>query len=372
MIIRNIDISIDIASWLGKPIPTGISTLSSKSNMYIDLLEVLIHVAKRTSLPISYGFALGDLWAWLRYLPAVSNSSDLKLRQEWEELDSHQKTILSDDMGMGFSSSILSKALKLLFICPTNYIVENHPSISLGKTGKRGPNKSPDFIAVDIHGKLHIIECKGTQKDSKQLDSQLDTGFNQKSNVVAPAGFIDQSLVSGIFIPQYSNTEKAIFKIKDPEFPLNFSNVSKEDIIESIILGEIASSIHLLGFPKLANSIAKNEKLNDSTLEKIKEDINVLATEEWNGKVFRKLDIIHRVDYSEFIDPEIYAIKVELGMELEFINKLFSESDFKVMAENFRKQIENGQLKTLEAESTNNWTRVPSPLGFYIKLEVLR
>ncbi|OLO26234.1 hypothetical protein BTA37_28450 [Priestia megaterium] len=371
MIKRNIDILIDTASWGGKLIPSGISTLASKTSIEIDLLDILIHVAKRTSLPISHGFSLGDLWAWLRYLPAISNDVNLKLREEWEEIDSHQKTILSDDMGMGFSSSILSQCLKLIFICPTNYLVDMHPSISLRKNGKRGPDKSPDFIAVDTFGGLHIIECKGTQSNRRKLDEQLNTGYDQKNNVLDPSGFINEKLVSGVFIPQYSSTERGVFRIKDPEFPLDFSNVKKEDIIETIILGEIASMIHLLGFPKLGNSIATNHKLDPKDLERIEKEIESLDTIKIEGKIFSKVDVYHRVDYSEFIDSNPYGIKIEIAIDLDFIRQLLTESDFMNITKKIRKSIENQQLSIIDNETGGNWTKVSTPLGFHIKLEIV-
>ncbi|MEB2294456.1 hypothetical protein [Priestia megaterium] len=371
MVKRNIDILVDTVSWGTKTIPSGILSLLSKPSIDVDLLDILIHVAKRTSPPISYGFTLGDLWAWLRYLPAFSNDSNLKLRKEWTNIDSHQKTILSDDMGMGFSSSILSKSLKLVFICPTNYLVDMHPSISLKKNGKRGPDKSPDFIAVDDFGGLHIIECKGTQDRKKSLDVQLKKGIPQKTNVLAPVGFINEQLVSGVFIPQYYKTDKAIFTITDPEFPMDFSNITKEEIIETIILGELASMVHLFGFPKLGNSIAKNQKLSDLNLDRIKREIESLDKVILEGKSFSKVEFLHKFDYSGFMSIEPYGIKVEIAFDTEIIKSLLKETNFLNIAREIREKIEKRQLIFIDNETGNNWTKVFMPIGSYIKLEIV-
>jgi hypothetical protein len=369
MVKRKISFTIDTASWtVGRTIPIGLRKLPSI--IEINLLEVLIHVAKRTSFPISYGFALSDLWAWLRYLPAISNDTNLRLRAEWDEIDSHQKTILSDDMGMGFSSAILSQCLDLICICPTNYVVKRHPNISLGRSGKKGPDKSPDFMAVDRIGNLHVFECKGTQSDIKTLDRQLNAGFKQKYNLLDPNGLIDQRLVTGIFIPQHTSRESAIFKVKDPEFKLDFSSVTKDEIIETIILGEMASFLHLFGFPKIANSIAENKKLDIGDIEKFREEVTKLNEVEINGKRYKIIDILHRVDYTDFSDQGLYGIRIHIGIRSDFINKLSPSLDPLEIAREFRFKIQNQELHINDTRTGKNWTSIESPLGLFMKLEL--
>ncbi|WP_143287104.1 hypothetical protein [Caenibacillus caldisaponilyticus] len=372
MVIRNIGFKIDTDSWTcGSTIPFGLRMLPSI--IEINLLEVLIHVAKRTSFPISYGFTLSDLWAWLRYFPAFSNDINLRLRAEWDEVDSHQKTILSDDMGMGFSSAILSYCLDLVWICPTSYVVRRHPNISLRRSGKKGPDKSPDFMAVDMFDNIHVFECKGTQSDIKTLDKQLNTGIEQKNNLLDPNGLIDQKLVTGVFIPQYNSNEFALFKIKDPEFSLDFSSVKKDEIIETIILGEIASFLHLLGFPKIANSIAENKKLDIENIEKSQREVNELDTEIINGKKYKIINRIHRIDYpDDFSDQGLYGIKIQMGIRSDFINKLllYYKSPIEIVRE-FRFELQNKDLNKNNTKRGKNWASIESPLGTFVKLELI-
>lgn len=377
MLQRKIEYQIDTISWtsLGRTVPTELKLASS---MNINILEILIHIAKRTSLPISFGFTLGDLWAWLRYLPAISVDLDFKLRREWEEIDSHQKTILSDDMGMGFSSTILSQALNLLFICPTNYIVKRHPSIALGKNGKRGPDKSPDFIAVDINGDLHVIECKGTQSSRKVLDDQLKSGQTQKNNLVDPSRIINERIVSGVFIPQHNSKETALFKVADPEYPLDFSSVTKQEIIETIILGEIASSFRLLGLPKLANSIARNQRLTSQELKSYKKDITKLENEIVDGEIYKKTTSFYKID-DGFTNTDLDSIHTHIGMKNKFINELFyalerNDSDKSIepieFAKELRNQIKNQSLPLVITETEKEWVSIESPIGLLTKFEL--
>jgi len=377
MLKRKIRYDIDTDSWTvrGRTVPTK---LQLPPIIDIDILEILIHIAKRTSLPVSSGFTLGDLWAWLRYLPAISLDSYLRIRSEWEEIDSHQKTILSDDMGVGFSSSILSRSLDLLFICPTNYVVKRHPSIILSKNGKRGPDKSPDFIAVDILGNLHVIECKGTQSSLKVLNNQLKAGLIQKHSLLDPKGVIDQRIVSGVFIPQHASKETAIFKVADPEYQLNFSFITKNEIIDTIILGEIASSLRLLGLPKFANVIAYNKKINSKDLKNFKAEITKLESDKINGIAYKKISIFYRFNNS-FTNDNLEGMRIHIGLKNEFINTLFSvlgtsESleprEPLEIAKEFRFKIQHQSLTGNNNEAGPKWTSIESPLGLFMKLEL--
>lgn len=67
-----------------------------------DMLSALVATAVLTSPPRYRPFHLSTYWAWLRYGAAISRAhSELRLRWLWHHIDPHQKTILSDDFGMG-------------------------------------------------------------------------------------------------------------------------------------------------------------------------------------------------------------------------------------------------------------------------------
>jgi hypothetical protein len=368
-LIKKVKIEVNTATWLSKPAPTCLTSLVGIAD--IDILEVLSHIAFRTSPPISYGFALGDLWAWFRYLPAISSDNNLRLRPEWDTLDSHQKTILSDDWGMGFSSSILTKSLDLVAVCPTNFLVERIPSISLGSSGKSGPKKSPDFIGIDKKCKLHIFECKGTQLKRKKLDEQLASGVPQKRNVKAPSGLIEESLVSGIFVPQYPSTEDAVFVIQDPEFEMDLNKCVDEEIFRTIILGEVASSVHLLGYPKLANRIAKDEDIEKVLLSRTIQEINSLEEVQIANAIYKKVNSSHKFDRFEIDGKDVYGLKVEIGLESKLLEKLLKGSNYSKLANDILNNIKNNQIPSWFKEKDDFSTTIRTPIGLYIRIEIV-
>ncbi|MDO6591760.1 hypothetical protein Q4539_16065 [Yoonia sp. 1_MG-2023] len=171
---------------------------------------MLLMTGYLTTPTTSTGVSLSEFWAWVRYLSAVTPDPDLRLTNSFSELDAHQKTILSDDFGIGAPLLWLSERFDLDRIVDGRYFVE-YLAPRLGatqqRTAKRGPNKTPDFVARDITGLWHVIECKGTQSGSGYSARQLGEegpprtgGIAQKHSIIFPAGHTGQRLVSGLQI----------------------------------------------------------------------------------------------------------------------------------------------------------------------------
>jgi len=181
-----------------------------------NVLTSLLWIGILTAPPRYRGFDLSTFWAWLRYASAISErDSSLRLRRMWSEIDAHQKTVMSDDFGMGFSCHYLAEQHGLQAFANTSYLLDSLVGISTIKSGKRGPAKSPDFIGIDAKGGLHILECKGTQSSKEYLLKALAAGIGQKNNLTGVMPFAS-SMVGGIFVPQHGNPESAVLMYIDP------------------------------------------------------------------------------------------------------------------------------------------------------------
>jgi hypothetical protein len=173
-----------------------------------------------TRPPTFRGFSLGDSWAFLRYGTAIASTPGLQLRSEWTDVDAHQKTILSDEMGVGAVTCLLASHVGCLDFVDTNYALKTLKfPFSRGRSKKRGPSKSPDYIARLPGGRFLVVECKGTQTSRKALRSALGDGVAQKRNLTATASArVYASLVGGLFIPQSTSSEDALIEFCDPEW----------------------------------------------------------------------------------------------------------------------------------------------------------
>ncbi len=225
-VMKKINVNIDEDSWGTTPVPSSILGIPNQENF--NLIEVLIHIGMVTRHPEDHGININTYWAFLRYMNCFKEGENFKLSKKWEDVDSHQKTILSDDFGMGFASYLLTKYMDIIAIVDTGFFLKYLPSsLGVNKKSKKGPSKTPDFILLDRSGDLHILECKGTQTSINRLEKQLSDGKEQVDNLNDPGGIISEKLVTGIFIPQFKSTEQAYFKIIDPEFSLDFADVKK-------------------------------------------------------------------------------------------------------------------------------------------------
>ena len=201
------------------PVPPALTGLPG--TRAVNVLGALLDLAWCTRPPVVHGFSLADLWAWLRYMPALSGDRELRLRAEWNEIDSHQKTLLSDDFGVAFGVHVLRNHLKIPILADTRWLLRyliGRYALRVPRR-RRGPRKAPDFFFFTSRGESGVLECKGSQTSLRGLRSAMAAGIAQKRNVVATAHrTIVYSLVSGIFVPGESvGTLRPVLIFIDPE-----------------------------------------------------------------------------------------------------------------------------------------------------------
>jgi hypothetical protein len=271
-----LEVKVDSASWaMTKPpraCPPEILALVSGGRL-TSIDAVLLWIAYCTRPPESSGFSLSDLWAWLRYRPALEDGPVLRLCRPWTAIDSHQKTILSDDFGMGFAVEMLVNSLQIQDIADTHYVLDvaGNSVFKLGETGKRGPKKSPDFLMTHVDHSVSVLECKGTQTSRKALAKALGDGVKQKQNISQKNGkLFKHTLVAGLFVPQSENRTAALLEIRDPE-PEDLSrivaNIPTEVLHLSILQISLAKQLNLMGLHSWAYVLATTttERLDQAT-----------------------------------------------------------------------------------------------------------
>lgn len=258
---KSVEIEIDQSSWPSGQVPASLTALLSSSPIEVDVKAALLFTGVWTRPPLQHGFHLSDRWAWLRYFPAIADVPDLRLCEPWESIDPHQKTILSDDFGVGFSTWLLHKHLGVSHYADTIHVVKvlNPKDFSLIASQKHGPAKSPDFVGFSSNGDITVVECKGSQSSRKAIRSALDRGVAQKANLQAAGGTtITHSLVTGLFIPQWVNPEAALFAVRDPDldiFSRELVRYEPPDIRRAITQVAVAKELALFDLPRTPGSL---------------------------------------------------------------------------------------------------------------------
>lgn len=361
-----------------KTIPGALNLLNG--NQGVNIEAIMLHIALRTRPPLSLGISLGDMWAWLRYIPSLDSSRDLRLREEWLDIDSHQKTILSDDFGVGFSSYFLTNAFGFSLVSPTNYFMDiAHGIVSLKKKSKRGPSKTPDYIAMDSHNQIFIFECKGTQTSRDSILVQFDSGRQQKSNLnIIPPAFVAEQLVTGLFIPQHNSKEDAYFYIEDPEMlgDKDKDSLSLEEIKKLIIQCELASSLHLVGIPTLGNLIALGQQGTDEEIRRARAECEFkrhidnisnhyqLFVSEKN--IFTNKNIKTKQEQPENKDI-ISGVEFYAGFDANILEKLLICQDVSA----FLEELTSTEIQKPRIDIGSNSARLTTSLGLYLELKTL-
>ena len=218
--IRDLTILLDRPSWAPNQPPAALLA-AERATFDLDLDAALVFIGIWTRPPTRNGFSLSDCWAWLRYFPAFCSGRALRLCNGWSDIDPHQKTVASDDFGVGLTTWVLHRTLGFERFADTLWVMNvlAPGQYRFRRRARRGPAKSPDYIAEDATGGVSVVECKGTQSSIQELRKAIERGLPQKENVVPRGGdALIHSLVAGAFVPQWPSEERATVIIADPEW----------------------------------------------------------------------------------------------------------------------------------------------------------
>lgn len=306
---RSLIINIDKSSW-PKPgkLPAFPSNFhSGVTTDHINIPSMLLMIGYLTTPVASTGVSLSEFWAWVRYLPAITNHKDLRLTRSFFDLDAHQKTILSDDFGMGVPMLWLQSKLNLASIVDGRYFMQRiaaSVSATQRRTAKRGPNKTPDFVARDTAGIWHVVECKGTQSgieySKKQLGKSgriLTGGIAQKHSIIFPASHTGQRLVAGLSIG-VEQGEKSHLTIIDPEPEKPFAVATNQLYLadDAISRGVTAKALRMAGYEMTAEATAAPLGAEPSSRHyktRTREDQRIAFVQTRERKVRAELELDH-------------------------------------------------------------------------------
>ncbi|TGX53190.1 hypothetical protein E5A73_09990 [Sphingomonas gei] len=269
--IRTLDIFIDDTTWPASGAPPFPATFSAgMSGWNVPILPTLLLIGQLTTPQLARGVSLSEFWAWVRYLYAVSADSDLRISVDFANLDTHQKTILSDDFGMGVPIGFLISSLGLTDWSDGRYFMDRMSALVSGPLPvprKRGPRKAPDFVFMDHAGALHVVECKGGQSGPDARDRQLSHtttkgepsgGVVQKRMVLLPAHRQGQRLACGLSLAVSGRPGPSDLKIVDPEFDPEFDLSEVDDTVigDPVVRSGLAKALRGAGFGATAAAIA--------------------------------------------------------------------------------------------------------------------
>ncbi|MYC65065.1 MAG: hypothetical protein F4X12_01885 [Acidobacteriia bacterium] len=267
---RTLAVTVDQSTWpkqAGAPVFPA-SFQGGGSSVDLNIPQLLLLIGYLTTPSHAFGTSLSEFWAWVRYLNAVSDDSDLRLTRAFSDLDAHQKTILSDDFGMGVPIYWLAERFSLEPPVDGRYFMDRLAAahgVIVADPPKYGPSKSPDFVALDTSGAWHVIECKGTQSGDAYRKRQLGSpgppatgAVAQKSTISFPSGLVGQRLACGLALAVEGDAAASSLRVIDPPAEEGFV-VEEEDLdvaLDTLRTATASRVLRLAGFGSAASALS--------------------------------------------------------------------------------------------------------------------
>lgn len=217
MLTKTIEVEVVGKTFPGKTVPPG---LACPGTIPVDLAHALLMLGGLTS-PSGFSSASpARYWAWLRYFSAISSTPDLRITAPFIDLDPHQKTILSDDLGVAISTKWLFDRLGGFaeIVDGRRFMLQYASLINRPKrkTPKVGIGKCPDFVIRDFANRWHVIECKGTQSDRAYRNRQLNAAYMQKQVIDIKGAARGERLAVGIYLGNEREDPTSHLRVIDP------------------------------------------------------------------------------------------------------------------------------------------------------------
>lgn len=375
---KNLTIIIDNASWpQGQP-PDELQALTGSTALNLD--SALLHAALWTRPPLFTGCDLSDCWAWLRYQRAFAPGFDLRLRQEWNEISSQQKAVLSEELSVGVATSLLVERLDWVLFVETKALIKllGTKLLKLGRTTKKGPKKAPDYLALDAQLGFSALECKGNQSSLKELQRAIKTGIEQKQNLNPGEGSqLKHSLVAGLYIPQTRSREAATLQLSDPTWeemlPL-FTEIPFRDLLIAVVQLALAKHFALLGCHALANVLAVTDLTEHPTaLFDARQHLAFPVKKHGDQLQFEieyPLPLQASLSAQESLFPDVRANARRLQFQMDCPRELYDRlTQSRTPAEEIFQLANQLEGQTWQAESDEARAQLRSPLGFELRLD---
>ncbi len=201
------------------------------------------------------------LWAFEINSPGPNNPLALSIIEQ--QIDTHQKQLFSDELGMGMARYLMVNIFN----------ARNHfntlAAFDCGLFGATPQLKGhPDFIFFDDFSKnIYVVECKGNQSSYSATIDQIRRGAEQVPAVKLGTGIISQSLVIATYI---SNKETSIY-ILDPPVSDNMEGKDESFTLEVKNEKGYHKSAELLNRSKLLTYAGLDEDAFSQLPDQLKE-----------------------------------------------------------------------------------------------------
>jgi hypothetical protein len=176
----------------------------------------LLHAIGRITTPVIPKLAdLSSTWALYRYVWAfAAQDNDLCLSSFAKDIDSHQKALLSDEVGVGMAYWLFRELFKAQAVIDVDVILRNSQIASMMGIPPvmQHLDTVPDYIFALPNNEYAIVECKGSQSGKSTAQTQIRRGLEQVPSIVFADGQTAQEFVVATLL----STNNTLVYVVDP------------------------------------------------------------------------------------------------------------------------------------------------------------
>jgi hypothetical protein len=171
--------------------PAAVPTVANTPRLVIRAIDLLRKIGELTTPSWANMAALSASWATRRYFWAIANASGpgrpLLLNDDVKEMDFHQKTLLSDEFGMGMAGLVVERLFNAAQFIDVSVALRDPV---LYQDVRAAATTQPDYLIWNAQPgtPYFVVECKGSQTNLNTTLGQLRRGMEQVPSLVFGAG----------------------------------------------------------------------------------------------------------------------------------------------------------------------------------------
>jgi len=220
--------------------PATVPTLQSVMSFNLRPIDLLRKIGQLTT-PSSLNMArFSASWATRRYFWAIEPGTGLfRLSRDARQLDFHQKTLLSDEFGIGMAGLVMETYFQADGFSDVSAALAD-PTFGLQHEG----DPEPDYLMWSgSTGAYFVVECKGCQTSRSTALNQIRPGMEKLPTVTFKD--TNRTMVSLVIATVLENTSTTVIVLDPPDDEREFRG---ENISERVSQRkwEIASQQKLL------------------------------------------------------------------------------------------------------------------------------
>jgi hypothetical protein len=170
---------------------TVLAALQGRRDWNIRAIDLLHKIGFLTTPSWANMARLSASWATRRYFWAIAEplpqGTNLRLSDDARRMDFHQKTLLSDEFGIGMAGLLIEKFFEAGSFVDISIALDDPAAY---QDIEREGDAQPDYLmwADEDNSPYYVVECKGSQCNKNTSYDQLRRGLEQIPSVVFGAG----------------------------------------------------------------------------------------------------------------------------------------------------------------------------------------